>query len=86
MLSEPFKGLDAAGQQQLEQMISERTAQGAAFIIESSNYEAMLSLCDRVLLIRDNRMLGTLTAPNISKQSILSAVLSDSATGGDFIV
>lgn len=86
MLSEPFKGLDAAGRQQLEQMISERTAQGAAFIIESSNYEAMLSLCDRVLLIRDNRMLGTLAAPNISKQSILSAVLSDSATGGDFIV
>lgn len=86
MLSEPVKGLDAAGQQQLEQMIRERTGEGAAFILESSNYDSLIALCDRVLLINDNEVLGTLTAPGITQQSILSTVLSHATPGGDFIV
>lgn len=86
MLNEPAKGLDASGQQQLKQMIHEYAGKGVAFILESSNYDNLIALCDRVLLINNNQVLGTLTAPHITQGSILSAMLSSSTLGGDFIV
>lgn len=86
MLNEPIMGLDAAGQVQLREMIQKRSAEGTAFILESSSFDILTMLCDRILLINNNQVLGTLTAPHITQQSILSAMLSNSTPGGDFVV
>jgi len=86
MLSEPVKGLDATGQQQLKQMIQDRTCEGGAFVLESSAYDSLTILCDRILLINNYQVLGVLTAPGITQQTILSKMLSNSVFGGDFIV
>ena len=86
MLNEPVMGLDAAGQAQMKEMIRKRSGEGAAFILESSDFDILTMLCDRILLINNNQVVGVLTGPNITQQSILSAMLSDSAPGGDFLV
>lgn len=86
MLNEPAMGLDAAGQAQLKEMVRKRSAEGAAFILESSSFDILTALCDRILLINNNQVMGVLNGPHITQQSILSAMLSDSTPGGDFLV
>ena len=68
----------------LEQMA--RSAEGTAFILESSSFDILTALCDRILLINNNQVMGVLNGPHITQQSILSAMLSDSTPGGDFLV
>jgi len=77
MLSEPTSSLDAKGCQDLRRILLDRAREGTSFILEFSHYDQMISLCDRILLLNDNCVLGELSAPDTSWEAILSRVLSD---------
>lgn len=86
MLIEPFKYLDANARETVKRMIQSRTLEGASFLVQSADLDGLIAICDRVLLVRNGRMIGVLTAPDITRKSILSAALSNTAPGDDDFV
>ena len=81
MLNEPFKNLDPQGCVELTKILQEKAKAGTAFILEFSSFNTLLDLCDRVLVVNNNHVLGMLEAPHISPQKILSMLVDRSQAG-----
>ena len=80
MLNEPFKNLDPQGRAELTAILRKKAAEGVAIIIELSNYNELSNLCSHVLIINNNQVVGTVSAPHITPQRIFSMLVSDSET------
>jgi ABC-type multidrug transport system ATPase subunit len=51
LLDEPFTALDARGREQLAQVLLGERARGAAILLSSHDFETLLEICDRVVLL-----------------------------------
>ena len=82
MLNEPFKNLDPRGRAELTAILRRKAAEGVAVMVELSNFGELSPLCSQVLVINNNRVVGTVSAPHITPQRILSMLLPDSEPEG----
>jgi ABC-type Mn2+/Zn2+ transport system ATPase subunit len=53
LLDEPTAGIDIGAKTDILRMVRELAGQGMAVIIVSSEFEELLAVCDRILVIRD---------------------------------
>jgi ABC-type sulfate/molybdate transport systems ATPase subunit len=51
LLDEPFTALDARGREQLAQVLLAERSRGAAILLSSHDFETLLEICDRVVLL-----------------------------------
>lgn len=51
LLDEPFTALDARGREQLAQILLNERARGAAILLSSHDFDTLLEICDRVVLL-----------------------------------
>ncbi|MBK9757676.1 MAG: ATP-binding cassette domain-containing protein [Nannocystis sp.] len=51
LLDEPFTALDARGREQLAQVLLAERARGAAILLSSHDFDTLLAICDRVVLL-----------------------------------
>jgi ribose transport system ATP-binding protein len=71
LLHEPTQGVDIGARQEVFRHIREFTQAGGAVLISSTEYEDLASLCDRVLVFRDARVVAELEGSALSAQSIV---------------
>jgi len=76
VLDEPTVGLDVAARSEVHKLVRQLAAQGLSIIVSSSEVDEILSMCDRTLVLRSGRIVAELGRPEMSKESITSAVLS----------
>jgi rhamnose transport system ATP-binding protein len=62
LLDEPTQGIDVAGRAEIHRMIQAQAARGAAILLASSDLDEVLSLSDRVGVMRQGRIVATLDA------------------------
>ena len=55
---EPSRGVDVHAKQQIFRIIWEQAARGVAAIFVSTELEEVLDVCDRILIMRDGRIVG----------------------------
>ena len=70
LLDEPTRGVDIGAKSEIYALIDELAKAGKAVLLISSEMNELLSMCDRVLVLREGRLTGefaaeTLTAANI---------------------
>jgi ABC-type sugar transport system ATPase subunit len=73
LLDEPTRGVDVGARTEIYRIVREQAQAGMAVLVISSELEE-LGICDRVLVVVEGRVVGELTGPAISEQSLLNEI------------
>jgi len=71
VLDEPTRGVDVGARQEIYQIIRELAAEGVAIVIVSSDLPEILSICERVIIMHEGRITGTLKSSEMSEEKIM---------------
>lgn len=71
ILDEPTRGIDVGAKSEIYAIIRDLAAKGVAVILISSELEEILGMCDRVLVLREGRIAGELSARDATQQKIM---------------
>ena len=77
ILDEPTRGVDVGAKSQVHELIRSLAAKGLATLIISSDLPELLSLCDRLLVVRSGRIVGELQGVTATQEAVLSLALPD---------
>lgn len=76
VLAEPTRGVDVGARRDIYRVIRERARHGAAVLVATSDYEEVIQLADRAVVMADGRVSADLAGPALS-----TARLTDAAGG-----
>ncbi len=71
LIDEPTRGIDVGAKVEIYRLITELTGQGLAVLVISSETTELIGICDRIIIMRNGRIEGTLTKKEFSEESIL---------------
>jgi ribose transport system ATP-binding protein len=71
ILDEPTQGIDVGAKREVYQLIDELTQRGAGVVLISSDYPELLSLSDRVAVIRRGRVVHVAGHGELSKEELI---------------
>ncbi len=71
LLDEPTRGVDVAAKAEIHAIIAELAEQGRAVLLISSELPELLALCDRVMVLREGRVVGDLPRRELSQDALL---------------
>ncbi|HEY9594414.1 MAG TPA: ATP-binding cassette domain-containing protein, partial [Spirochaetia bacterium] len=71
ILDEPSRGVDVGARAEIHSKIREIAADGAGVIVISSDNEELPQVCDKVMIMSEGRIVGTLSGAEITKEAIL---------------
>src|SRR5438309_7147189 len=77
ILDEPTRGIDVGAKSEIYALMDELANQGAAILMISSDLEEILGMSDRVLVMHQNHIAGSLKRGELSEEAIMHL-----ATGG----
>jgi ABC-type sugar transport system ATPase subunit len=70
MLDEPTKGVDIATRAAIYKILRETARQSVALVVVSSDFEELLGLCDRVVVISDGRSIADLPTHVLDEEKL----------------
>lgn len=70
LVDEPTQGVDVSARLAVHRYLAETAASGATLMISSSEAEELVTICSRVLVFRDAKLVAELVGSEISLQSI----------------
>lgn len=72
IFDEPTRGIDVGSKQEIYQIMVNLLKQGKAIIMVSSDMPEVISMSDRILVMKDGRITAELSRTEISEENILS--------------
>ena len=75
ILDEPTQGIDIGAKSEIHQLMSDLVAQGLAIIMISSEILELLSMCDRIAVMREGTISGTLDRSQATPERIMQLAL-----------
>jgi rhamnose transport system ATP-binding protein len=77
ILDEPTRGIDVQAKSEIYAQIVAMAKRGAAILVISSELPEVLGLCQRILVMRNGRITGSLAAAGASEQDVLRLAMVD---------
>lgn len=74
ILDEPTRGIDIGAKDEIKKLVIKLAQEGMTIIFISSELQEMVSCCDRVLVLRDRKVIGELIGENIQEANILQII------------
>jgi len=72
LFDEPTRGIDVGAKQEIYQLIATLAEQGKAILLISSELQEVLSICDRILVMRNGRISGEIVnCPTVTQEQIM---------------
>ncbi len=71
LLDEPTRGVDVGAKAEIYRLVEELTAHGHAVVLASSDLPEVIRLADRVHVLREGRLAGTLEGDSITQLAIM---------------
>ena len=71
ILDEPTRGVDVGAKAEIHALIGELAAQGTAILVISSELPEVLRLAERILVLREGRLVGEVAREDASQESLL---------------
>jgi ABC-type sugar transport system ATPase subunit len=71
MLDEPTRGVDVGAKAEIHALVGELAARGAAILVISSELPEVISLSDRIVVLRGGRVAGELPRRDATEDSVL---------------
>ena len=82
-MDEPTKGVDIGAKAEIQNLIFEKSEKGMSFVIISSELEEIMSLCDRIIVICEGRLVGEVSKSDFSKDSLMKGIVSQEENHAD---
>ncbi|MFF5211824.1 sugar ABC transporter ATP-binding protein [Streptosporangium sp. NPDC000396] len=79
LLDEPTRGVDVGAKTEIYRIINKLTADGVAVLLVSSDLPELVAMSDRVVVMREGRLVAELTGDDLDEQSILKHALVGAA-------
>lgn len=76
IMDEPTRGIDIGAKEEIYKLMIELVRQGASILLVSSDTLELVSMSDRVLVMRDGRCAGMLDIDEISEENIMRVIVS----------
>ena len=76
LLNDPTRGIDVGTKQEIYVLLRELAADGVAVLLYSTDYEELIGLCDRVLIMYGGAITRVLEGSDISETNIVAAALN----------
>ena len=80
ILDEPTRGVDIGAKSEIYRIIDELAKAGAAILVISSELAEVVGVADRVIVMREGRLMGEVTGEDIDQENIIA--LATAAKGG----
>lgn len=77
ILDEPTRGVDVGAKKEIYNIINSLTAEGVAIIMISSELPELLGMSDRIMVVHEGRVTGTISAEEANQEKVMIL-----ATGG----
>jgi rhamnose transport system ATP-binding protein len=71
LLDEPTKGVDVGAKDEIHAIVRQKAADGAACVVVSSDLPEVLAVAHRVVVMREGRIQGELTADAANEESVM---------------
>ncbi|HEY1815269.1 MAG TPA: sugar ABC transporter ATP-binding protein [Kofleriaceae bacterium] len=71
LLDEPTRGVDVGAKAEIYELVEELTSRGHAVVLASSDLPEVVRLADRVLVLREGKLAGTLVGDDIAPLAIM---------------
>ncbi|MBL4805834.1 MAG: sugar ABC transporter ATP-binding protein [Rhodobacteraceae bacterium] len=84
IIDEPTRGIDVGTKQQIYHFIAALAAEGVSIVLISSEMPEIIGMCHRVIVMREGRIVGTLTGDDINENEIVryAAGLKENSQNG----
>lgn len=76
ILDEPTKGIDVGSKSEIYQMTCDLAKSGIGVIMISSELPEALGVCDRIIIMRDGRIVGEVMASESSEEELLTYAMA----------
>lgn len=76
IIDEPTRGIDIGNKSQIYDFIDKMVREGKACIVISSEMQELVGLADRVLVMRNGRIVAELTGDEINEKTVIYAATS----------
>jgi ribose transport system ATP-binding protein len=73
LLDEPTRGVDVGAKAEIYKLIEETRKEGMAILVVSSELEELVSICHRIVVLRQGRITADLDRSEFSKERIIAA-------------
>ena len=77
LFDEPTKGVDVGGKVEIYEVIDKLAAQGHAVIVVSSDLPEIISISDRVLVMRAGKFISEHTGDDINEHSLVTSAMGE---------
>ena len=77
IIDEPTRGIDIGAKSEIYEVLHELAARGVAIVVVSSELPEVLGLADRVLVMRQGRIAGSLARAEANEARVLALALPD---------
>ena len=74
-LDEPTRGIDVGAKYEIYQLIQDLAKSGKAVIVISSEMPELLGICDRILVLKDGRIVSEMSAKEATQEKIMEAIV-----------
>jgi ABC-type sugar transport system ATPase subunit len=81
VLDEPTRGVDVGAKAEIHRLVRELADTGAAVLVVSSDLPELLELSDVIHVIRDGRIMGTLSGAEADEKSVMSLASGEKMVG-----
>ena len=81
LLLDPTRGIDVKTKAQIYRLLHDLALEGVAIVLQSTDYEELVHLCDRVAVFYAGRIAGELAGETLTPENLISAAMG--LAGGD---
>lgn len=75
LMDEPTRGVDVGAKTEIYRIINQLTADGVAVVLVSSDLPELVAMSDRVVVMREGRLVAELAGDGLTEQSVLEHAL-----------
>ena len=75
IFDEPTRGVDVGAKTEIYSLIKSLAAEGRAVLVISSEHLELFGLCDRVLVMREGHLTGSLEPQDYSEEKLLKLAM-----------
>ena len=82
LLDEPTRGIDVGAKGELQSLIDELAADGLGVLLISSELEELIEGSDRVVVLKEGRVVGELKGDDVSEDALMSTLAAGPSADG----
>ncbi|WP_375261153.1 sugar ABC transporter ATP-binding protein [Palleronia sp.] len=83
ILDEPTRGIDVGAHAEILRLIHQMTAEGMSLLVISSEFDELVAVSDRIIVLRDRRHTHQLTGSEVTTDAIVRAIAAPDAADAE---